>query len=127
MYTRLLAVRQTTTRPYCTHGQYGWQVCHAWHRTVCCVQVCYRRIRRCHKVRPHVNDPAACTCFIFRQELREFGLHVALLEPTYYRTGIINAEHVDAARARVWQRLSDEKRAEYGDTYLADCACTGCF
>uniref|UniRef100_A0A914W6J0 Uncharacterized protein n=1 Tax=Plectus sambesii TaxID=2011161 RepID=A0A914W6J0_9BILA len=57
-------------------------------------------------------------CDVLRQEMRDFGVKVCILEPGYFKTPMVDEKRVTATMGRIWERLTDETRAEYGQTYF---------
>ena len=48
------------------------------------------------------------------RELRPFGISVHLVEPGPFNTAIISTNTLTAKLTSSWNRLSEEKRQEYG-------------
>ncbi|CAH1794216.1 unnamed protein product [Owenia fusiformis] len=52
------------------------------------------------------------------QEMADFGIHVASIEPILYKTQIINWENMKQNIMREWDQLPGETRATYGEAFL---------
>ncbi|XP_068777735.1 retinol dehydrogenase 16-like [Struthio camelus] len=53
-----------------------------------------------------------------RLEMRHFGVKVSIIEPGYFSTAITNAQILKDNFQCIWERLSDETRASYGEAYF---------
>ncbi|TKR70512.1 hypothetical protein L596_022534 [Steinernema carpocapsae] len=54
---------------------------------------------------------------IVRQELRPFGVTVSILEPGTFKTTLFNTDAHRQRVEQVWNRLTEEQKAEYGEEY----------
>ncbi|KAH7699595.1 CBN-DHS-20 protein [Aphelenchoides avenae] len=52
-----------------------------------------------------------------RQELRPFGITCCIIEPGIFRTGLIGQEAMMERVNRVWSRLPEETKEEYGEKF----------
>lgn len=50
--------------------------------------------------------------------MRDFGVKVSILEPGFFKTPLVDEKRVTGMMERVWKRLSDDKKMEYGETYF---------
>jgi len=57
-------------------------------------------------------------CDVLRQEMRAFGVKVSILEPGFFKTPMVDEKRVAGVMERVWARLPDDRKAEYGETYF---------
>ncbi|XP_067170196.1 17-beta-hydroxysteroid dehydrogenase type 6-like [Apteryx mantelli] len=53
-----------------------------------------------------------------RRELRDFGVHVAIVEPGYFRTGMTDIARNLEALEQVWERAPASVRESYGQRYF---------
>ncbi|NXD18605.1 RDH7 dehydrogenase, partial [Nothocercus nigrocapillus] len=53
-----------------------------------------------------------------RLEMRDFGVRVSIIEPGYFTTDVTNPQLLERNVRRVWERLPEETRASYGETFL---------
>jgi NAD(P)-dependent dehydrogenase (short-subunit alcohol dehydrogenase family) len=51
---------------------------------------------------------------VIRNELRPFGISVHIIEPTVILTPILERQRLENATKMAWERLSEEKKREYG-------------
>ncbi|VBB33934.1 unnamed protein product [Acanthocheilonema viteae] len=51
---------------------------------------------------------------ILRQEVREFGIHCAILEPGRFQTSLMDKKALIDRINRAWNRLDNTRKAEYG-------------
>jgi NAD(P)-dependent dehydrogenase (short-subunit alcohol dehydrogenase family) len=59
---------------------------------------------------------------ILRQEMRDFGVTVHIVEPGVFRqTGILETENMEKIQNMVWDRTSENTKREYGPTYFQKC------
>ncbi|KAH7664836.1 Protein DHS-20 [Aphelenchoides avenae] len=52
-----------------------------------------------------------------RHELRPFGITCCIIEPGIFRTGLIGQEAMMERVNRVWSRLPEETKEEYGEKF----------
>ncbi|NXK57266.1 RDH16 dehydrogenase, partial [Chauna torquata] len=55
-----------------------------------------------------------------RLEMRHFGVKVSVIEPGYFKTAITNIENLEKNFLSIWEKLSDETKASYGENYFKD-------
>ncbi|NXI52618.1 RDH2 dehydrogenase, partial [Chloroceryle aenea] len=55
-----------------------------------------------------------------RLEMRRFGVKVSVIEPGYFKTEIINSENLENRFLAIWDKLSEETKAIYGDSYVKE-------
>ncbi|CAD5209139.1 unnamed protein product [Bursaphelenchus xylophilus] len=60
----------------------------------------------------------ASYCDTIRLELAQFGVHVSILEPGFFKTPQANPGAAEADVKMVWDRLPQSVRDEYGEHYL---------
>lgn len=53
-----------------------------------------------------------------RRELGGSGVRVITIEPTFYRTEIINFDNLDRMRSKLFSESMDEVKQHYGETFL---------
>ncbi|NXY10984.1 RDH16 dehydrogenase, partial [Pteruthius melanotis] len=53
-----------------------------------------------------------------RLEMRNFGVKVCVIEPGYFKTMITNVENLEKNFLSSWQKLPEEIKASYGESYL---------
>ncbi|NXE02201.1 RDH2 dehydrogenase, partial [Chaetorhynchus papuensis] len=53
-----------------------------------------------------------------RLEMRNFGVKVCVIEPGYFKTMITNVENLEKNFISIWQKLPEEIKASYGESYL---------
>lgn len=53
-----------------------------------------------------------------RLEMRNFGVKVCVIEPGYFKTMITNVENLEKNFHSSWQKLPEEIKASYGESYL---------
>ncbi|NXX43274.1 RDH16 dehydrogenase, partial [Tricholaema leucomelas] len=55
-----------------------------------------------------------------RVEMRHFGVKVSIIEPGYFSTAVTNFDAHNKHLLSCWERLPQETKAAYGDSYLED-------
>nr|CRZ22731.1 BMA-DHS-20 [Brugia malayi] len=60
---------------------------------------------------------------VLRQEMREFGVQCIILEPGRFRTGLMDKKAMIDRISRVWNRLDNAKKAEYGGEAFKELYC----
>lgn len=50
--------------------------------------------------------------------MRPFGVHVAVLEPSFFETPICSDSYLKGQFEKAWDRLSEDTKEEYGLEYL---------
>ncbi|NXV10312.1 RDH16 dehydrogenase, partial [Cettia cetti] len=53
-----------------------------------------------------------------RLEMRNFGVKVCVIEPGYFKTVITNTENLEKNFHSCWEKLPEEIKASYGESYL---------
>ncbi|XP_059688771.1 retinol dehydrogenase 16-like isoform X2 [Gavia stellata] len=53
-----------------------------------------------------------------RLEMRNFGVKVSVIEPGYFKTMITNAENLEKNFLSIWEKLPEETKASYGESYV---------
>ncbi|NWI05324.1 RDH16 dehydrogenase, partial [Tichodroma muraria] len=53
-----------------------------------------------------------------RLEMRNFGVKVSVIEPGYFKTMITNIENLEKNFHSSWEKLPEEIKASYGESYL---------
>ncbi|NXC10403.1 RDH16 dehydrogenase, partial [Orthonyx spaldingii] len=53
-----------------------------------------------------------------RLEMRNFGVKVCVIEPGYFKTMITNVENLEKNFLSIWQKVPEEIKASYGESYL---------
>ncbi|NXP50829.1 H17B6 dehydrogenase, partial [Heliornis fulica] len=54
-----------------------------------------------------------------RLEMRSFGVRVSIIEPGYFKTTITSIEGLERNFRSIWEKVPEETRASYGESYLA--------
>ncbi|TKR69243.1 hypothetical protein L596_021426 [Steinernema carpocapsae] len=52
-----------------------------------------------------------------RKEIKGFGVTCCILEPGIFKTPLLDVDMHNARVNQVWAKLSEEQRAEYGESY----------
>ncbi|XP_037534738.1 retinol dehydrogenase 5 [Nematolebias whitei] len=62
----------------------------------------------------------AVECFsdCLRRDIHYFGIKVCIIEPGFFKTPVTNLETIERELHRLWNQLSPEVKASYGDKYL---------
>ncbi|KAL3985015.1 short chain dehydrogenase family protein [Acanthocheilonema viteae] len=60
---------------------------------------------------------------ILRQEVREFGIHCAILEPGRFQTSLMDKKALIDRINRAWNRLDNTRKAEYGGEAFKELYC----
>ncbi|XP_010005973.1 PREDICTED: retinol dehydrogenase 16-like, partial [Chaetura pelagica] len=55
-----------------------------------------------------------------RIEMRHFGVKVCIIEPGYFKTDITSAETLEKNFLAIWNKIPEETRASYGESYLKE-------
>ncbi|XP_075381592.1 retinol dehydrogenase 16-like [Mycteria americana] len=55
-----------------------------------------------------------------RLEMHGFGVKVSVIEPGYFKTAITNIENLENNFLCIWEKLPEETKASYGESYLKD-------
>uniref|UniRef100_A0A915KA43 Uncharacterized protein n=1 Tax=Romanomermis culicivorax TaxID=13658 RepID=A0A915KA43_ROMCU len=68
---------------------------------------------------PYVVSKFATAAYadILRMETKPFGVTVHTMEPGFYKTGITNCETVVENYAKLWSKVPQEVKDEYGETF----------
>ncbi|NWV02934.1 H17B6 dehydrogenase, partial [Ptilonorhynchus violaceus] len=53
-----------------------------------------------------------------RLEMRNFGVKVCVIEPGYFKTMITNVENLEKSIYSAWEKLPQEIKMSYGESYL---------
>ena len=56
-----------------------------------------------------------------RQELKHFGVKCSMLEPGIFRTPLIDAQAMIDRVEKVWGRLDEDTKTEYGEKFKNYC------
>ena len=56
-----------------------------------------------------------------RRELQCFGVHVAIVEPGYFRTPITDPNHIPSTMERSFRQAPLHIREQYGEEFLQKC------
>lgn len=67
----------------------------------------------------HIN--ICSSNFIFRLEMKQFGVRVIILEPGFYQTPITNIESNCQMFRKLWLKTSEQTREEYGEEFYRFC------
>ncbi|NXD88239.1 RDH2 dehydrogenase, partial [Halcyon senegalensis] len=55
-----------------------------------------------------------------RLEMRRFGVKVSMIEPGYFKTDMTNGKDLENHFLSIWDKLSEETKAVYGDNYVKE-------
>lgn len=58
---------------------------------------------------------------IFRRDISYFGIKVCIIEPGFFKTEVTNLDPIERELHRLWNQLSPEVKASYGEKYLDNC------
>lgn len=61
---------------------------------------------------------------VFRRDINYFGINVCIIEPGFFKTAVTSLEPLERELHRLWNQLSPEVKASYGDKYLDKCKYT---
>ncbi|XP_061688467.1 retinol dehydrogenase 5 [Syngnathoides biaculeatus] len=53
-----------------------------------------------------------------RRDINYFGVNVCIIEPGFFKTAVTSLEPIESELHRLWNQLSPEVQASYGDKYL---------
>lgn len=62
-----------------------------------------------------------CDISVFRRDINYFGINVCIIEPGFFKTAVTSLEPLEKELHRLWNQLSPEVQASYGDKYLDKC------
>lgn len=65
---------------------------------------------------PFVNLP-----FLIRRDIHYFGIKVCIIEPGFFKTAVTSLDPIERELHRLWNQLTPEVKASYGDKYLDKC------
>uniref|UniRef100_A0A1A8MYV6 Retinol dehydrogenase 5 (11-cis/9-cis) n=2 Tax=Nothobranchius pienaari TaxID=704102 RepID=A0A1A8MYV6_9TELE len=62
----------------------------------------------------------AVECFsdCLRRDIHYFGIKVCIIEPGFFKTAVTNLDSLESELHRLWNQLSPEVKASYGEKYL---------
>lgn len=58
---------------------------------------------------------------VFRRDINYFGINVCIIEPGFFKTAVTSLDPLERELHRLWDQLSPEVQASYGDKYLDKC------
>lgn len=58
---------------------------------------------------------------VFRRDINYFGVNVCIIEPGFFKTAVTSLDPLERELHRLWNQLSPEVQASYGDKYLDKC------
>lgn len=67
------------------------------------------------------------SCLYSRRELSYFEVKLAMVEPSYFLTNMIQGEVFNGTVQASWDHASPEIQELYDDNFLADCELAVCF
>ncbi len=77
----------------------------------------------CHSLFQALN--LTCTALhhfsVFRRDINYFGIKVCIIEPGFFKTAVTSLDPLERELHRLWNQLSPEVQASYGDKYLDKC------
>lgn len=53
--------------------------------------------------------------------MKPFGVKVACIEPGFFKTNVTDMVAVKGSLQRIWDRLPQEVKDDYGQTFLESC------
>ena len=56
-----------------------------------------------------------------RRDIHYFGINVCIIEPGFFKTAVTSLDPIEKELHRLWDQLSPEVQASYGDKYLDKC------
>lgn len=56
-----------------------------------------------------------------RRDINYFGINVCIIEPGFFKTAVTSLDPLERELHRLWNQLSPEVQASYGDRYLDKC------
>uniref|UniRef100_A0A3B3VQM8 Retinol dehydrogenase 5 (11-cis/9-cis) n=1 Tax=Poecilia latipinna TaxID=48699 RepID=A0A3B3VQM8_9TELE len=56
-----------------------------------------------------------------RRDISYFGIKVCIIEPGFFKTAVTNLDPIERELHRLWNQLSPEVKASYGEKYLDNC------
>ena len=59
-----------------------------------------------------------------RRDINYFGINVCIIEPGFFKTAVTSLDPLERELHRLWDQLSPEVQASYGDKYLDKCKYT---
>lgn len=62
---------------------------------------------------------------VSRRDIHYFGIKVCIVEPGFFKTAVTSLEPIERELHRLWNQLSPEVKASYGDKYLDKCKYNG--
>lgn len=62
-----------------------------------------------------------CMCIFSRRDIHHFGINVCIIEPGFFKTAVTSLDPLERELHRLWNQLSPEVKASYGDKYLDKC------
>ena len=68
-----------------------------------------------------ISSPCPSSCLHSRREVSYFRVKLAMAEPSYFLTNMIQGEVFNATVQASWDHASPEIQELYGDNFLADC------
>lgn len=57
----------------------------------------------------------------FSISMAAFGIKVSCIEPGFFRTNVTNITLLKTSMRKLWERLPQEVKKDYGDDYLEAC------
>lgn len=70
---------------------------------------------------PNIIIIYECHLFFLRRDLHYFGINVCIIEPGFFKTAVTSLDPLERELHRLWNQLSPEVQATYGDKYLDKC------
>jgi len=66
-------------------------------------------------------DGILCDISVFRRDINYFGINVCIIEPGFFKTAVTSLDPLERELHRLWNQLTPEVQASYGDKYLDKC------
>lgn len=60
---------------------------------------------------------------VTRRDINYFGINVCIIEPGFFKTAVTSLDPLERELHRLWNQLTPEVQASYGDKYLDKCEC----
>lgn len=65
--------------------------------------------------------PSHAISFLFRRDIHYFGIKVCIIEPGFFKTAVTSLDPIERELHRLWNELTPEVQASYGEKYLDKC------
>lgn len=69
----------------------------------------------------NVCQPSFDVYLFQRRDIHYFGIKVCIIEPGFFKTAVTSLDPIESELHRLWNQLTPEVKASYGDKYLDKC------